>query len=120
MANGAFTEHRADMWLQDLAELWISLHYSDPEVSGHYASEVFGGSYGRVKAEFSEPTGRVIFNVADIWFKSLPDVKITHIGAWDSQFNGNMEFSVALDTAQRILEGKSFRISSDSIAVSLP
>lgn len=120
MASGVFTDYRVEKWLVDLQSLWISLHYDDPSTAGAYASEVFGGSYTRVRANFSDPIGRVIFNETDVLFRGLPTVKITHVGAWDAQYNGNLEFSVPLPKAVSVMAGKSFQLSSEQLGISLP
>ena len=120
MASGVFSDYRVEKWLLELKQMWVSLHYDDPSISGAYASEVFGGSYTRVRTTFSDPVGRVIFNESDMLFRGLPTVRITHVGAWDAQYNGNLELSVPLPTAVSVMAGKSFQLRSEQLGISLP
>jgi hypothetical protein len=120
MASGSFTEYQVEIWLNQIQTVWVSLHYSDPKVDGNYASEVFGGSYGRVRAEFSAPDARAIFNGEDIIFRGMPTIQVTHVGAWDAQYNGNMLYSVPLATPVTVLAGNSYRVGAESLAISLP
>lgn len=120
MQNGSFSDYRVHKWLTDMGTIWVALHYDDPTIAGAYASEVFGGSYQRVRVEFSEPVNRVIFNSQDVTFKGLPTIRITHLVGWDNQYSGNMEFSVPLPEAINVLAGKSFRIPTETLAISLP
>lgn len=120
MIDGTFSDYRVAKWLADLDTVWVGLHYADPVTAGAYASEVFGGSYGRRKANFSEPDNRVVFNENTLVFKGLPTVKITHIGGWDSHYNGNLEFSIPLLTPTTVMAGRSYEILANQLAISLP
>jgi hypothetical protein len=120
MHEGNFSDYRANKWLDQLGTIWIALHYSDPSVSGAYASEVFGGSYTRVKTDFSSASNRVIFNEDSVKFKGLPSVQLTYIGGWDKQYNGNLEFSIPIIGGVTILAGKSYEIQASQLAISLP
>ena len=120
MASGTFSDYRIHLWLDDLAVLWLALHFDDPNIAGAYASEVFGGSYSRVKATFSAPEGRVIFNDDTVEWTGLPTTKITHIAGWNSQYNGDMEYSVPLPKTVHMTAGKRYQVSSEMLAISLP
>lgn len=120
MASGTFSDYLIESWLSDLKTVWISLHYSDPSVDGNYASEVFGGSYGRVQATFTDPVGRVIFNDQDALFRGMPSIRVSHVGGWDSQYNGNMLFSAPLATPTTVLPQTTFRVGAETLAISLP
>jgi len=120
MEIGGFSDYRANKWLTDIDKIWVALHYADPNISGAYASEVFGGSYSRVKTDFTDPDGRVMFNSSSIVFKGLPAVRLTHIAGWDKQYNGNMEFYIPLGTPTAVLAGKSFEVQASQLAISLP
>ena len=117
---GSLSDYRVAKWLGDFSSLWVGLHYDDPNLAGAYASEVFGGSYSRVKAPFTQAVSRSVFNTSGILFRGLPHVKLTHVSAWDAQFNGNMEFSIALPKPMIIQSGKSFQINANELAISLP
>jgi hypothetical protein len=120
MDNGGFTDYRVSTWLSELDEVWLGLHYADPNISGAYASEVFGGSYARLKTPFTDVDNRVMFNSSTVTFRGLPNVKISHIGGWDSQYNGNLEFYIPLGNPVTILAGKSYTIEANMLAISLP
>lgn len=120
MEAGGFSDYRANIWLNQMQTIWIGLHYADPNISGAYASEVFGGSYTRVKTVFTEPDNRVMFNSSSIIYKGLPAVKLAFIGGWDKQYNGNLEFYIPLVNPVTILSGKGFTIDANQLAISLP
>lgn len=113
------TDRRANLWLDQLSTLWVSLHFENPDVGGHYASEVFGGSYQRIKVKMTPASSRAVFSAGDAFFQGLPAVKITHIGGWDNQFTGNLEVSIALPSPVTVLAGKSFLVSRGALAFSL-
>ena len=119
-AQGLFSDYRVNLWLTSLSSVWLALHFDDPNIAGAYASEVFGGSYARVKATFSDPEGRVIFNEGDINWTGMPSTRVTHIAAWNAQYNGDMEYSVPLAKAESVAAGKKFHIDSAALAISLP
>jgi hypothetical protein len=119
MQVGGFSDYRANKWLTQLSTVWIGLHYADPNISGAYASEVFGGSYARKKVTFTAPDARVMFNGESIVFKGLPSVRLTHIAGWDKQYNGNMEFYIPLTSQVTILAGKGFTIDADQLAINI-
>lgn len=120
MDTGGFSDYRANLWLDEVKTVWIGLHYADPNSSGAYASEVFGGSYRRVQTTFTDPDARVMFNDASIIFKGLPAVKITFIAGWDAQYNGNMEFYIPVTNPVTVLAGKGYTIDANQLAISLP
>jgi hypothetical protein len=120
MDQGTFSDYRANKWLGQLSKVWIGLNFADPNISGAYASEVFGGSYNRVQTLFSTPDGRVIFNESTVKFKGLPSVRIIYISGWDAQYNGNMEFSIALSSPVTVLAGKGYEIQASQLAISIP
>jgi hypothetical protein len=120
MDEGNFSDYRANKWLDQIGSLWIALHYADPSISGAYASEVFGGSYTRVKAEFSDADNRSIFNTSSIIFRGMPNVNITFIGGWDAHYNGNLELYIPLATPAIVQAGKTYTIDASMLAISLP
>lgn len=120
MAEGTFSDTRAETWLSQLGTLWVALHYDNPRSAGEYSSEVFGGSYARQKISMSDPVDRVIFNVNDANFTGLPAVRITHIAGWSTQYNGTMEFSVPLPTPVVVATGKSYYLPANQLAISIP
>lgn len=120
MAIGLFSEYRVNLWLADLTTVYLALHFDDPNIAGAYASEVFGGSYSRVKATFSDPDGRVIFNESSIVWTGMPNTRVTHVAAWNKQYNGDLEYSVPLPKAVSVSAGKKFTVDSAMLAISLP
>lgn len=119
MSEGGFTDYQVGKWLSQLSQSWVSLHYAHPIVDGAYASEVFGGSYSRVRVDISSPTARAVYVEQDVRFIGLPNVRITHIGGWSSQYNGDLQWWSQLPEPKMILEGKSFLIPSSVIALSI-
>lgn len=120
MAEGTFSDTRVEVWLGDFKTLWVGLHYDNPRTAGEYASEVFGGSYARVRTTMSDPVNRVIFNESDLSFNGLPAVKLTHIAGWSQAYNGTMEFSVPLPAPRVIVTGKGYYIPAGEIAITIP
>jgi hypothetical protein len=119
-AQGLFSDYRINLWLADLTTLWLGLAFDDPNIAGAYASEVFGGSYARIKVVFGDPDGRAIFNTSDITWTGMPATRVTHVVGWNAQYNGDMEYSVPLPQAQPVLAGKKFSVPSAALAISLP
>lgn len=115
---GRFSDYRVEKWLDDLSVVWIAAHYDNPDVAGAYASEVFGGSYARVRCPMTQTANRAVFNLQPINILGLPAVTVTHIAGWDNQINGNMEFSIALPSPVRVVAGKSLPIPANTIALS--
>jgi hypothetical protein len=72
MQQGTFSDYQVNNWLKDYAHCWVALHYDNPDIAGAYASEIFGGSYVRAAASFSDPTNRVTWNVTQAHFTGLP------------------------------------------------
>jgi len=120
MESGNFSDYRVHLWLAQLGKTWVALHFADPNVSGAYASEVFGGSYSRMKTTWSTPDSRVMFNEVSVYFKGLPSVKISFIAGWDKQYNGNLEFCIPLTDPVPVLAGRGYTIDANMLALSLP
>lgn len=115
---GRFSDHRVELWLNELSTIWLAAHYDNPDVAGAYASEVFGGSYARVMCPLTQSSNRVVYNLNPVTILGLPAVTVTHIAGWDTQINGNMEFSIPLPSPVRVLAGKSLPIPASAIALS--
>ena len=115
----SFTDYRVHLWLAEFTNVWLSLHYDNPDVAGAYASELFSGSYTRMKVSLGQPSNRGVFVISDVTFIGLPATRITHLGGWDAQFNGNLEFSCALPNTLTALAGASKTFSANSIVLSM-
>lgn len=113
-----FTDYRIHQWLSQLSTIWLSLHYDNPDIAGAYASELFSGSYTRAKVNLGQPTNRGVFLISDAAFVGLPATRITHLGGWDAQVNGNMEFSCAV-AQMTVLAGASKVFPANTIALSM-
>lgn len=116
---GRFTEYKVNEWLSDLEFCWLALHYDNPETSGAYASEIFGGSYARQLVNFEAPDNRAIFNINDVLFQGLPAVRISYFCGWDAEYNGNCIFSEALEQPITLALGKPLSIPAGTIALSI-
>lgn len=116
---GGFTDYKVEQWLAEDPGYWVSLHFSHPVVTGAYASELFGGSYGRVYLTFSTPNSRAVYATEDAKWEGLPHARITHIGGWNQQYSGDLEWWAELDTAKVIVEGRGFTLPAGMIALSM-
>lgn len=115
-----FTDTIVDGWLRDIVEnCYLSLHFDNPDLAGAYASEVFGGSYRRVKGSFTTPDSRACFNDTDVTWKGLPNITLTHIGGWDALVSGNLMFYGALPEPVRMTTGKNYTLPSFDISLSI-
>lgn len=119
MGAGRFSDHRVQTWLAQTPSFWIACHFDNPEMAGAYASEIFGGSYERVRCEFSTPTARGIFNITPVTFVGLPVGNIAYIAGWDSKTAGNMEWLAELDKPMRVQSGASWTIPQEKIVLSI-
>lgn len=118
-AAGAFSPFQVHEWLESVRKGWLALHYEDPDISGAYASEVFGGSYTRVRYEMSQPSNMAMFMLTDILYIGLPAVKVTHVAGWDDQNGGNWRWSAPLPAPHTVFEGKTLSLPAGTIALSL-
>lgn len=116
---GKISAYQAERWLDQLQNSWVALHYEDPDISGAYASEVFGGGYARYPVTFSSASGRSIWNETSVVFAGLPSVVVTYIGLWDAAVNGNHLATMYLDTPVMVGAGGSMEWGPTSIAVTL-
>lgn len=114
-----FTDYRVHQWLSQFTELWLSLHYDNPDTAGAYASELFSGSYTRIAVTMGVPNSRGVFVTSDVTFTGLPATRITHLGGWDAQYNGNLEFSAPLPAILTVLAGSSKTFPSNTIGLSM-
>jgi hypothetical protein len=119
-AQGLFSDRRVNLWLSQLTSVYLGLAFDDPNIAGAYASEVFGGSYARILVAFDTPDGRAIFNTSDVVWTGMPATRVTHVVAWNAQYNGDMEYSVPLAKAEPVEAGKKFTVPSATLAISLP
>lgn len=117
--SGRVSDYLVQKWLTTIQSGWLALHHDNPDVAGAYASEVFGGGYSRVKVQFGAPNNRAIFNVGAVKWTGLPAVTVTHVALWDVQLNGNFLVAFEMETAVRVLAGKSISYASQEIAISL-
>ena len=116
---GRFTDNKVQEFLATFKTVWLSLHHESPEISSPYSSEISGASYERVDVQMSQPESRYVMNATAAKFSGLPDFRLTHIGGWNSQFNGNMEFYIELETPRRIKLGGSYLITPGEIVLSI-
>lgn len=114
-----YSDYQVHKWLSEMDNVWLALHYDNPEIAGAYASEVFGGSYTRQRCNMTDPSSRAVFNVDAIKFSGLPNIQITHLTGWDAKVNGNYLFSCPLPQAVRITAGQSYTVMSSTIALSM-
>lgn len=118
--SGRFSDYQVEKWLRDLSQVYVSLHYEDPEVSGAYVSEVIGGGYSRALCEFTLPAGRATWNSEAVSFHGLPATIITHVGAWNEQSRGDLLFSIQLLEPVQVLQGGNAAWAAEKLALSFP
>lgn len=116
---GRLTDFLVEKWLGELSPAWFGLHHSNPDVSGNYASEVFGGGYTRAQSHLSLPTNRATWNTDVISFRSMPSGVITHIGLWDASTRGNLLVSIELEQHINVVNSKTLSFAARDIAISL-
>lgn len=116
--SGRFSDYRVEKWLRELQTCYLALHFDNPDVAGAYSSEIFGGSYVRCQTSFSDPANRAMWNVSNIKFTGLPAIVLTHIAAWDSPINGNLEMSAPLVDEIRVVPGGRFDMAANQFALS--
>ena len=118
MAAGRFSDFRVETWLRELQTCWLALHYDNPDVAGAYASEVSGNAYHRCEVDFTDPSNRAMWNSSYISFTGLPAIVLTHMAAWDSPINGNLEMSAPLAEPIRVVNGGRYDLGLHQFAIS--
>lgn len=90
---GRFSDYQANIWLTALAaqNLYLGIFTADPFGVGSPATvEISGAGYARVTA-IQSLSGRVVTVTNTLLWNGIPaGSQITHIGAWDAAFNGNL------------------------------
>lgn len=114
-----FTDDCVNVWLEKFATSWISLHYDDPGLDGAGLSEISGGSYVRIKTEFTQPTNRAIWSITDTRFAGLPATQVTHVGVWLVQRGGLLQAYVALPKRVIVPAGKGLILAAGELALSV-
>ena len=117
--SGRLTDYLVEKWLAELSPAWFSLHHSNPDISGSYATEVFGGGYTRAQSYLTPPANRSTWNSDIISFRSMPSGVITHIGLWDASTRGNLLVSVELEDHINVVNSKTLSFAARDIAISL-
>ena len=104
------------------ANVYVALFTSDPTDAGT-GTQVSGGSYARVVATFTAPsgTGGSITNNADITFPTATGSwgLVGWIGIFDALTGGNMLYYTPLDAAKQVDTGDVFRIVTGNLSVTL-
>lgn len=117
--DGQLSDQVVHDLLQTIADkCYISLHFDSPRLAGAYASELSGSGYGRILATFTEPSSRTIWNTLPVAFSGLPQTRITHVGGWNEQINGDLLWSCEVATVN-VLKGGGYGLNSRDIAISL-
>ena len=94
--SGRVSDYRANIWLTALAggSLYMALFASDPYAAGSpTAVEITGPGYARAIPTWSI-SGRVMTCTSTLLWQGLAiGTNVSHIGAFDAAFNGNLEFA---------------------------
>lgn len=119
MNNGRIAPFLAEKWLNDLKNVYFSLHTSDPDVDNPRLNEVSGGGYKRTPGVMVPVSPRAVANDTTVRFANLPPVLITHLGIWNTEANGSLMASVPLRSPARVSNNASYAISVRDIVVSI-
>lgn len=114
-----FTEYVAHKSLKDIKdECWVALHFDDPTLAGAYASEVNGGGYGRILSKWGEISNKIMWLDNNLIWTGLQQTRITHLGGWNAEFNGDLMWVSQVKPPARILDGKGYSVAKGTIALS--
>lgn len=117
--SGTFSDYQVHQWLAELtANCYVSLHFDSPLAGGAYASEFQGDGYTRVKALFSNPSNRSVWNYNPMRFSGLGAGLITWIGGWDAADGGNLLWADQLAESVRVLSGGGYMINAEDLVLS--
>ena len=101
------------------AECYLGLHFDDPELAGHYASECSGGGYKRVQAFFTETASRNIWLEEPVLFTGMLPTRVTHIGGWNKIKDGDLMFQAKLPSPWNIVNGGGMQLVTGDVVVSI-
>lgn len=120
MATGRITDWQAEEWLASIMDnVWVGLHFDNPDIAGEWNSEVFGGGYSRQRASMYQPNDRALWNSNAVIFNGMPAVIVTHVCGWTEQIGGNMRFLIELPEPIRMLAGSRQSFGPGVLAISL-
>ncbi len=99
---------------------YLALYTSDPTKSDT-GTEVDQASYNRQEITMGEPVDGQAKNTAEIeWNGALTSWgTVTHVGIRDAATGGNLMFFTALDEAKDIGVGDQFKVTPNSLTVTL-
>lgn len=115
-----FTSYQINRWLNQInTVMWAGLHFDDPGTSDPNVTEVFGGSYTRVKIAMGLPTNGAMFNAAAISFTGMPKTAVTHVGFWDAKTYGNLIGYAPFAQTIMVQAGRTITLPSGQVALSM-
>lgn len=114
------TPYQVNKWLNEInGVIWVALHFDDPGTSDPNVTEVFGGSYIRVKAAMALPVNGAMFNATAITFTGMPKTAVTHVGFWDSKTYGNLLGYTPFAKTVLVQPGRAITLPAGQVALSI-
>lgn len=118
--SDSFSDWQVEQWLESIrTNCWLGLAYSDPQINGAYASEVFGESYERLRVTFGPPSARGMANTNHLKFAGLPTTNVTHFVGWNAKLNGDFRFKMQLPEPRRIVAGGTISVAPGELVLSI-
>jgi len=109
-------------WLIRGRSVWVSLHSSNPGVTGDISTEISGGpddGYERQPGTFSAAASRQVANSNVLVFTNLPASLVTYAGVWDASAFGNCIANGAFSATQNVGNGDMLVIQVPQLVISL-
>ena len=108
-------------------KLWLALHWSNPTPEGALSSEVAGGSYRRQYTGdvgmWSPGSNSTTVLTRSVTFAGMPSGVVRYVALWNAATSGTgtgvMMWYGPLDKAYTVLDGQTFLLPTNSVAVSL-
>lgn len=117
--TGRVSETVAQQWLEDFDNVYVSLHFSDPDVDDPVLSELSGGGYRRIPCTMQAVSSRAVVNTEPIRFTGLPSALAAYVGIWSDSVRGTLMASSQLASPQRLIGDSTYIIPEGSLAVSI-
>jgi hypothetical protein len=119
---GRISTWQATQWITALSEqnLWFTLFASDPHIGDPLASEIIGGSFNRVAADFGLAMATVMEQLVPVRFTGIPPASIiVAIGVMDNAFGGNFISGYVLGSPLSLPDGGSYTFGAGDYVMGL-
>lgn len=98
---------------------YLSLHSSDPGVSGTLSTEFTGGGYGRQRTKWSAPNNKTIATTNSQIFHDLNQGTVNYLGVWDATNNGHLLFRVKVTPGVFVPSSGQFTALAGDVALTV-